>query len=127
MDEPMTKELGDALRNLREAAGLNLYQLHKRTGIARSHLYRLEAGEIAEPRPEMLNQLASEFGVEPEELYELAWQTTGTGPGLPSLPTYFRAKYHLDDDQIAALERTLKRVAPAEPKPARPSKKTKKN
>ena len=58
----------------------------------------------------MLNLLAAEFGVEPEELYELAWQTAGSGPGLPSLPTYFRAKYDLTDDQIQALERTLKRV-----------------
>lgn len=112
MDDSMTRELGEALRNLREAAGLTVYQLHQRTGIARAHLYRLEAGEIGEPRPEMLNLLASEFGIEPEELYEIAWQTTGTGPGLPSLPTYFRAKYQLDDTQIAALERTLKRVAP---------------
>ncbi len=106
----MTKELGDALKNLREAAALNLYQLHKRTGIARSHLYRLEAGEISEPRADMLNLLAREFGIEPEQLYELAWQTTGTGPGMPSLPTYFRSKYGLDEDQIKAVERTLKRV-----------------
>ncbi len=110
MDKPMTQELGDALRKLREATGISLLELHKRTGISRAHLYRLEAGLITEPRNELLNLLAREFGVDPEELYELAWQTTGTGPGLPSLPTYFRAKYDLDDDQIEAMERALEQV-----------------
>lgn len=110
MNEAMSKELGQALKELREAAGISLWQLHQQTGIARSHLYRLESGEITEPQPEMLNQLATAFGVEPEELYDIAWQTTGTGPGLPSLPTYFRAKYDLDDKQIAAVERALKRA-----------------
>lgn len=127
MDEPMTQELGEALRHLREAAGLSLLELHRRTGIARGHLYRLEAGEIAEPTPQMLNLLAAEFGIEPETLYDVAWQTTGTGPGLPSLPTYFRAKYNLDDKQIAALEKTLQRVAPDDQKRPRSTSDKSKN
>ena len=110
MSESMSKQLGKALKQMREDAGISMSQLHKDTGIARSHLYRLEDGEITEPQPEILNQLANAFGVEPEDLYELAWETTGTGPGLPSLPTYFRAKYDLNELQVAAVEAALAKV-----------------
>lgn len=106
----MTEPFGNALKELREQAGLSLLQLADATHIARGHLYRLEAGTTTEPTEATLNTLAKALGVEPEELYEIAWQTTGTGPGLPSLSTYFRSKYQLDDDQIAAVERTMKRV-----------------
>ena len=110
MSESMSKQLGKALKQMREDAGISMSQLHKDTGIARSHLYRLEDGEITEPQPEILNQLANAFGVEPEDLYEIAWETTGTGPGLPSLPTYFRAKYDLNELQVAAVEAALAKV-----------------
>ncbi len=104
-------DFGEGLRAIRKRAGLSVTAVAEQTGISRSNVHRLEAGEIAEPTMESLNALAKVLGVEPEELYDLAWQTTGTGPGLPSVPTYFRAKYDLDDEQIKALEQTLKRVA----------------
>lgn len=103
-------DFGVGLRQLREAAGLTVVAVAEQSGISRSNVHRLEAGEIAEPSLETLNALAKVLGNEPEDLYDLAWQTTGNGPGLPSLPTYFRAKYGLGDDQIAAVERALKRV-----------------
>jgi hypothetical protein len=38
-----------------------------------------------------------------QRFYEAHWETTGQP--LPSLPVYFRAKYHhLDDEQIARIE-----------------------
>ena len=112
-------DFGTGLRELRRQTGISVTALAEQSGISRSNLHRLEAGEIAEPPIETLNTLARALDVEPEELYDLAWQTDATSSPLPSLPTYFRAKYQLDDDQIAALERTLKRVAPTEAKPTR--------
>ncbi len=111
----MTEPFGKALKALREQAGINLYQMHKRTGLARSYLYVLEAGEVSAPTEETLNTIARVLDIDPEELYELAWKTAGTGPGLPPLPTYFRAKYQLDDEQIAAVERTIRRVTAKQP------------
>ncbi len=113
----MTEAFGQALRRIRTEAGISAVELSRRTGIARSHIYRLEDGAVDEPRAEILNQLAEALEVEPEDLYELAWQTNGVGPGLPSLPTYFRAKYELEDDQIEAVERAVKRITKKSNKP----------
>lgn len=108
--DSINEHFGDALRQLREAAGIGMSELSKTTGIARSYLYLLEEGSREAPSAETLDRLADALGAEPEDLYDLAWETTGSGPGLPRMPTYFRAKYDLDDKQIKALERTLKRI-----------------
>lgn len=113
----MTQQFGQALRELRQQAGIGLSELARRSGIARSHLYRLESGETSEPNTDTLNALAPALGIDAEHLHELAWQTTGTGPGLPSLPTYLRTKLGLNDNQIAAMERTLKRITTPKTKP----------
>jgi transcriptional regulator with XRE-family HTH domain len=110
MTHNTTENFGQALRQLRESVGIGLSEMARRTGLARSHLYRLEAGESQAPSTETLNALADALGVEAEDLYDLAWKTIGSGPGLPTAATYFRAKYELDDDQIRAVERTLQRV-----------------
>lgn len=99
--------LGTRLAELREQAGLSLYELERRSGVNRPKLMRLETGQIRQPTPETLNKLALVFDIEPEELYDLA-SATGT---LPSLPTYFRSKYGLTDKQIASLEKTVGRMA----------------
>lgn len=109
-------DFGEGLRALRRQCGISVVDMAEKTGISRSNLHRLEAGEIAEPSIETLNTLANALDVEPEDLYDLAWTTNATNTGLPSLPTYFRAKYDLDDDQIKAVERALKRVTKTESK-----------
>ena len=98
--------LGQKLKELRYTLGLSLYEVETRSGVNRAKLMRLENGTITKPTTETLNKLAQCLEVDPEELYDVAW---ATGP-LPSLPTYFRSKYSLDDNTIAAIERTIERA-----------------
>ena len=106
----MTEPFGQALKQIRQRAGISVTELCEETSMARSHYYRLENGEVPEPNIRTLNSLAEALGIEPEELYDIAWQTTGTGPGLPSIPTYFISKYEFDDKQIAIMMRAFKRA-----------------
>jgi DNA-binding XRE family transcriptional regulator len=97
--------LGDVVRHLREAAGLSVYELAKRTGINRSTLLRLESGEHRTPHGETLNVLARVLGVEVEVLFDAVWQASPDP--MPSASTYFRSKYGLTEAQIAELNTTL--------------------
>lgn len=99
--------LAERIEELRRAAGLSLYELARRSGVNRSQLTRITQGETRQPATETLNGLARALEIDPEDLYDLA---SATGP-LPSLPTYFRSKYQLTDEQIAAVERTVNDVS----------------
>jgi transcriptional regulator with XRE-family HTH domain len=60
-----TKEIADALRHHRAAAGLTQEQLAHAAGISRNHLQLLErgVGEIANPRLATIYALANALGV----------------------------------------------------------------
>lgn len=60
-----TKELADALKRYRAAAGLSQEELAHAAGISRNHLQLLErgVGEIANPRLVTLYGLAAALGV----------------------------------------------------------------
>jgi len=82
---------------------LDRRQVAQRSGIDRSNIRRIESGVVVNVTPATMQKLADALDVEVERFYEAHWQTTGQP--LPSLPTYFRTKYHdLDDDQIAQIE-----------------------
>jgi len=97
--------LSDVLARLRLEAGLSLYELSQRSGINRSNLHRLENGVITDPSRETLNRIASALGAEPEELYDVV--AAADPSALPSLPTYFRSKYGLGDEEIAEVQRIV--------------------
>lgn len=103
--------LGRLVRQLREQAGLNMIELARRSGINRSTLMRLEVGQHKQPGLGTLNRLAKALAVEPERLYDTVWQQEELP--LPSARVYFRSKYHLDSEQIAKMEASLKRVTTA--------------
>ena len=106
----MNEQFGEEIKKLRFKAGIGLTEMSRRTGIARGHLYRIESGETTEPHIGTLNTLAHALDVDPEDLYDLAWRTIGSGPGLPSPPIYFRSQYHLGDEEIAAVQQAIKRI-----------------
>lgn len=56
-----------ALREQRESRGLSVSELARRSGVERTHLYRLEAGENA-PTLTTLTKLAKGLGVHPATL-----------------------------------------------------------
>lgn len=106
--DPPPTPLSELLHRLRQEAGLSLYELAKRSGVGRPKLLRIETGEIRTPTVEILDKIALALQADPESFYDAVWQTTDDP--LPSLPTYFRAKHQLTDEEIARLERTLKRT-----------------
>ena len=104
-------QLGRVLRQLREDAGLTLYELEKRSGIGRGTLTKIENGMLPRRPAGMLNQIARGLGVEPEVLYDAAWETAEAP--LPSTGVYFRSKYRLSPEQIAELEEHVRALTKA--------------
>jgi transcriptional regulator with XRE-family HTH domain len=109
--------LEQLLPRLRKENGLSLYELSQRSGINRSNLHRMENGVITDPSRETLNRIARALGVEPELLYDSV--TAADPDALPSLPTYFRTKYHLTDDEIAEVERIVESTGKKSRRPAK--------
>lgn len=65
-------ELGRHLRRARVAAGLSYRGLHDSSGLAVSHLQRLERGTIRRPDPAVLRRLAEALGLDHAALMRAA-------------------------------------------------------
>ena len=63
------------LKRLREAKGLTKYRLAKLSGISQTYIYRIEQGEIENPRRDTLQKLASGLNI---TLAQLVGETTPT-------------------------------------------------
>jgi transcriptional regulator with XRE-family HTH domain len=63
-----SRKFGRYLRSLRKAAGLNLTELAKRSGVSQPYLSQVEGGKRGIPTPDMLKKLAGPLGVEHQEL-----------------------------------------------------------
>ena len=73
------ENLATRLKMLRESKGLTKYRLSKLSGISETYLYRLELGEIKNPRRDTLAALADGLGITLSELIgetapQEAWQ-----------------------------------------------------
>lgn len=66
----MDDSFGETLRALRQAAGLTLDDLVRRTGISKSYLSQLETGAYETPSDEKVIQLARALDVAPGALFE---------------------------------------------------------
>lgn len=99
-------KLGAYVQRLRTDAGLTLGQLERRSGVNKSTLMRIENGQ--RPTSSTLNKLARGLGIDPEVLYDAAWDET---EALPSAAVYFRSKYRLTPEQIAQLQATAEAMA----------------
>jgi transcriptional regulator with XRE-family HTH domain len=93
-------ELGEHVRELREAKGLSVRGLAAQANVDATWLSRIERGIYSSPDPRSLWRLAQALGVEVEELYEDAGYTGG----LPAFSPYLRAKYDLPQEAIDQLE-----------------------
>lgn len=65
-------ELGARLREARVSAELSFRQAAEASGLAVSHVQRLERGEVCRPGPDVLRRLASAYGVGYEGLMAAA-------------------------------------------------------
>src|SRR4051812_33072992 len=100
--------LAERLLALRKMHGWTQQDLSRASGLTRSHISRLERGDIGLPARARLRQLAAALGTSLDDLLEAAGYRDAPEEGdLPDLPTYLRRKYGLTDPQLVTALRTL--------------------
>src|SRR6476469_5290880 len=94
--------LAERLKALRKARGWTQHDLSRASGLTRSHISRLERGDIQLPSSERLRQLALALGTSLDDLLEAAGyrDAVGDAADLPDLPSYLRRKYGLHDPRL---------------------------
>ena len=95
--------LAERLKALRKARGWTQHDLSRASGLTRSHISRLERGDIQLPSSERLRQLAQALGTSVDDLLEAAGYRDAAvnGADLPDLAGYLRHKYGLADPRLA--------------------------
>lgn len=92
MDNELAKELGTFIRTARNAQGLSTRELADAVGLKNmSQVVRLEQGQIASPKADLLGRIADVLHLPVADLMALAGYPTTTA--LPALRPYMRAKY----------------------------------
>ncbi|MGF1653360.1 MAG: helix-turn-helix domain-containing protein [Actinomycetales bacterium] len=110
MDEQQSQELGHFLRQHREASSVSLRGLAGRVGVDAAQILRLERGDIASPKADLLARIAHELDLPLADVFGLAGYALPSE--LPSFRPYLRAKYHdLPPAAVAELERVFADVA----------------
>lgn len=105
--------LADRLRALRRARGWTQANLAAASGLTRSHISRLEGGDIQLPSRERLLRLAQALDTTPDDLLAAAGYRAETHDAstLPDLPVYLRLKYDVNDPRtVAAMQAILERM-----------------
>ena len=94
--------LAERLRTLRKARGWTQHDLSRASGLTRSHISRLERGDIQLPSSDRLRQLALALGTSLDDLLEAAGYRDAAADtaDLPDLSSYLRRKYGLDDPRL---------------------------
>lgn len=96
------RQLSAIIRRERARAGMTVRELAEAARLVPSTVSRLETGQIAEPRPSHLQQLARALGIEVEELYAPAGYSNEGA--WPELRTYLRQRYQLSEDAASRVE-----------------------
>lgn len=103
--------LGRKIHAARQEKGMTAYEVAGRTGIVhRATIQRIESGEIARPRPETLQQLASVLDLDLDDLLALAGYARPED--LPDFEPYLRAKHgDLPDEALTSLVQHFELIA----------------
>ena len=102
--------LGTYLRSHREAKSLSARALAAAVGIDMAQIVRLEHGQVASPKADVLSRIAGTLELPLADVFGLAGYTTPAE--LPSFRPYMRAKYHrLPEDAVAELESLFAEIA----------------
>lgn len=110
MDQDQAEELGQRLRQRREALELSIRQLAERTGVNHSTVVRLEQGLIDAPAPDKLSRIAEALGLNLADVFALADYVVPAE--LPAFTPYLRSKYRdLPAPAVEELERSFRRIA----------------
>lgn len=110
MDKDQAKRLGALIKTKREAAGLSLRGLDRRTGIDNALISKMESGLILEPSPDKLGRIADALNIPLADLYAMA--DYAAPKQLPSMRPYLRTKYReLPDEAAEQLDAYVQRLA----------------
>jgi len=105
---PHNPQLGQFIKQQREAVGKSMYQLSREIGVNRSSLHYWEQGAY-EPEPQTLELLARGLDVSYEDLFALSSYATPTQ--LPEPEPYLRAKYPgISQRKLAEAKRLLDEI-----------------
>ena len=95
--------LGEFVRTGRDAKRLSLADAARLSGLDYKYWSKLEVGELRQPNPRYLAQIARTIDVSFEDLFGLVGYDIPER--LPSLSPYLRTKYDLPPEAVADLER----------------------
>jgi transcriptional regulator with XRE-family HTH domain len=79
-----TLQLGEAIRDRREARRLSMQATADRAGISAGYQFKLEGGFVRTPSPRVLHRLSAVLEVPYPELMKLAGYPEDAAPGVPS-------------------------------------------
>lgn len=96
------KELGHLLKELREASGMSLSEVHKATGLHDSTVSRIERGESLEPPAKNLKKLADLYHGDIIQLYLACGYLTAND--LKNYSRCFEGVDLLTDEERSAIQ-----------------------
>jgi transcriptional regulator with XRE-family HTH domain len=116
MTEVQARELGRLFKQARRKMKLSLRRLDELSGVSYGWLMRLERGQMVTPAPSKLTTVAKVLGIPPERIDLI---TRGqVSRDLPTIRTYFRAKYQLTPEEIRQIEELFDRIRRDRPDPS---------
>jgi transcriptional regulator with XRE-family HTH domain len=104
-----SQRLGRYLRQQRETQSISTRFLANAVGVDMAQIVRLEQGNVASPKPEMLARIAATLSLPVADVLAMAGYPTTTD--LPSFTPYLRSRYDLPDVAVAEMERFFARLA----------------
>ena len=105
-------KLHDVIKTLREDIKLTQEKLAQESKLTRGYISRLEKGSYADDSPSIktLRQIAHGLGEPLDFILAKAGITQDDYIKSASTPTFLRAKYNLDKDQIRSVELFISHV-----------------
>ena len=110
MTPEQTVQLINLLGSKRAEAGLSTAEVARRAGVDVGTVWRIEQGQIANPRPESLQAIGEVLGIPASDLFAVAgWVPSKE---LPTIHPYLRTKYReLPADAMEEIEAHFAAVA----------------
>ncbi|HEV3322350.1 MAG TPA: helix-turn-helix transcriptional regulator [Solirubrobacteraceae bacterium] len=108
MTEAQARELGRLFKQARRTKKLSLRALDELSGVTYGWLTHLEHGKIMAPAPSKLTKVAEVLGIPPERIDRISRGQVSRE--LPTIRTYFRAKYQLTPKEITKIEELFDQI-----------------
>ena len=108
LTQTQARKLAVVLKRCRSERGFTMRELAAQAKVNKTSVESLERGTNLSPQPETLRGIAEALGLSVTDLMvDLDWLPAGE---LPALRPYLRAKYGLDDTEVAAVDEYLARL-----------------